>query len=100
MTEDILDEVRHRKYALLTPKELDELLTASELLAEVDTHINKIIRLLTYRGTLLLQEYSFEGEIFVRHMESREAAEAFVQKRLDTYERMWDGCGCTINFRD
>jgi hypothetical protein len=100
MTQNILDEVGHREYALLTPKELDELLTASELLAEVDTHMNKTIRLLAYRDTLLLQEYSFEGEIFVRHMKTRKAAEAFIQKRLDTYERMWDGCGCKINFRE
>jgi hypothetical protein len=100
MAQHILDEVRHRKYALLTPKELGELLTASELITEVDTHMNKTIRLLKYRDELILQEYSFDGEIFVRHMKTREAAEAFVQKRLDTYERMWDGCGCKINFRD
>jgi hypothetical protein len=23
---------------------------------------------------------------------------AFVQDRLDTYERMWDGCGCKVEY--
>jgi hypothetical protein len=100
MAQRILDEIRHGKYTLLTPQELDELLTASELLTEVDTHMNKTIRLLKYRDELFLQEYSFDGEIFVRYMKTREAAEALIQKRLDTYERMWDGCGCKINFRE
>lgn len=100
MTRDILSAVREEKYVLITKAELDELLSESELLAEVDTHMNKTIRLLNYRGDLIFQEYSFDGEIFVRYMESREAADAFVEKRLDTYERMWDGCGCKINFRE
>ena len=31
-------------------------------------------------------------------MEVRETAERFVEDRLSDYERMWDGCGCKIEY--
>lgn len=31
-------------------------------------------------------------------MEPRNHAEAFLQDRINRYERMWDGCGCGIRY--
>ncbi len=39
-----------------------------------------------------------EGRRVVRLLGDEEAAEAFVRDRLATYERMWDGCGCRIDY--
>jgi hypothetical protein len=98
MPESIVDKLEYGKALAISSKDLDRVLRGTELLDEIDTHLNKTIRLLRYHDHLLLQEYSFDGDILLRKMESREAADALVQARLDTYERMWDGCGCKINF--
>lgn len=100
MTREILGALDSGTYVTVPPRELDELLAESELVSEVDTHINNTIRLLRMGGRLVLQETSFEGEIFLRPMHSKEAADEFIRKRLDTYDRMWDGCGCKINFHE
>ena len=36
-------------------------------------------------------------ERVVRLIEEHEV-QAFVEDRLDTYERMWDGCGCKVAY--
>lgn len=33
-----------------------------------------------------------------RLLGGREAARAFVEKRMEEYERMWDGCGVKIDY--
>jgi hypothetical protein len=98
MPDNITRELEGRKYLAISAEKLEKILAEADLLDEIDTRLNKTIRLLQYHDRLLLQEYSFDGDIIVRPMESREAADALVQSRLDTYERMWDGCGCKINF--
>lgn len=34
----------------------------------------------------------------VRPLNGPAAVRAFVTERLDTYERMWNGCGCKIDY--
>lgn len=37
-------------------------------------------------------------ERVVRRLDGEDAVRRFVQDRLDTYERMWDGCGCKVEY--
>ncbi|MFQ5536331.1 MAG: hypothetical protein ACE5GJ_02655 [Gemmatimonadota bacterium] len=48
-------------------------------------------------GYLAVEEPS-RTERVVRRLSNREAVRAFVDNRLDTYERMWDGCGCKVDY--
>jgi hypothetical protein len=98
MPPTIISSLEERNPLVISAQDLEKILEKAVLLDEVDTCLNKTIRLLEYDDELLLQEYSFDGDIILRKMESREAADALVQARLETYERMWDGCGCKINF--
>jgi hypothetical protein len=98
MDTQIVEALEGKTYLKVSPEELETILAETELISEVDTYMNKTIRLLRYGDRLILQEYSFDGEIFLRPVESIEAAQKFIRERLDTYERMWDGCGCRINF--
>lgn len=82
----------------VSPEELERMLSESELLDEADTRLNKMIRIFRYRERLFLQENTFDGELLIRPMGTRQEADAFVHDRLETYERMWDGCGCKIDF--
>ena len=60
-----------------------------------------MIRLLDLDGALFMQEQHPEThELLVRRFADRAAADAFVKDRLDTYERMWDGCGCKVHYFD
>lgn len=56
------------------------------------------IRVLAAAGAVLVQETSDRGKILVRLFGDREEADRFVDRRLDTYDRMWDGCGCKVDY--
>jgi hypothetical protein len=83
----------------LPPEDLDALLAATTLTREADTHFAGMIRILEFEHRLFVQEQHPETkQVLVRHFGDRTAADVFVQDRLDTYERMWDGCGCKVHY--
>jgi len=51
----------------------------------------------TDAGLAAVEEPS-SAERVVRLLDSADAAKAFVQQRLELYERMWDGCGCKVDY--
>jgi hypothetical protein len=55
---------------------------------------------LCLRNIVLVQEETPDREVLVRIRPTREAAEEFVAHRLETYERMWDGCGCKVDYSE
>jgi hypothetical protein len=81
-----------------TQEELLELLEAAEVLSDQDTLVAGHLRVLDLSGLILVQEETPEGQLLVRRAESVEAAQALVADRLATYERMWDGCGCKVDY--
>jgi hypothetical protein len=99
VTHDELVELLGRQ-ALVTLEgdELPALLDASETVRAVDTCLAGMIRILAFDGRVLVQEQTPEGEVLVRRMPSDDAAERFLEHRLAAYERMWDGCGCKIDY--
>ncbi len=36
----------------------------------------------------------------VRRLADADDARALVARRLETYDKMWDGCGCKVDYRD
>lgn len=68
---------------------------------EVERHDTGVAGdLLIVRGELGLAavEQPSPGERVVRQLSHLEEARRFVRRRLDEYERMWDGCGCKIDY--
>jgi hypothetical protein len=57
-------------------------------------------QLLLVRGPagLAAVERPERGRRVIRPLSDEVAARAFVQDRLDTYDRMWDGCGCRVDY--
>lgn len=37
-------------------------------------------------------------ERVVRRLDGEEVVRAFVRERMEQYERMWDGCGCKVDY--
>jgi hypothetical protein len=83
----------------LGEQELARLLDEAELVAERDTGLAGPIRVLALGERVLVQERNQQHELFVREFESLSEAQDFVDERLATYDRMWDGCGCRIDYR-
>jgi len=56
--------------------------------------------LLIVRGEagLVAVEESSPDERVMRSLPDGEAVRKFVQRRREGYERMWDGCGCHIDY--
>ena len=82
----------------ITAAELPELLAVGRCLREVDTRLAGVLRVLELGGVLLMQEQTTRGQLLVRRIASLEAAEGLIAGRLEIYERMWDGCGCKVDY--
>ncbi len=84
--------------ARLTPDELNEMLAAAPGHREIDAGIGGVIRVIRLGAHWVLQEQTGAGELLARRMPTEHAVEAFLAQRLEDYERLWDGCGCKINY--
>ncbi len=96
----LLDKLDDASRLGLSPDELADLLEEAELVREEDTCISGMIRILRLKNIVLVQEETPDHEIVIRIRPSVEAAEEFVAGRLETYERMWDGCGCKVDYSE
>lgn len=90
--------LKNQLFTLLSETELEELLIRSEIVEEKDTLICGIIRILKQNQHFFIQEYSNQNEIILRSVNSPDQATQFIQERLKIYEKMWDGCGCRIEY--
>ena len=98
--DDLLERLDEASRLNLSPDELADLLEEAELVREEDTCISGMIRILRLKNIVLVQEETPDHEIVIRIRPSVEAAEEFVAGRLETYERMWDGCGCKVDYSE
>lgn len=87
----VLDSLETAPVAILAPQNLEDLLRQGEVLREADTHMSDIIRIIDWQGIILVQEKTNKDDFIIRKMDSRDQAEKFLQNRLNTYEKMWDG---------
>jgi len=68
---------------------------------EVERHPTFVAgELLIVRGgaRLAAVEAPSSGERVIRRLADAEEVRRFVKQRLDQYERMWDGCGCRVDY--
>ena len=92
--------IRAKKEACLkiNGKDLELLLSKCKVVEEKDTLVSGKLRLLMYQNNLLIQEKSNKGELLIRLMQNEVEANKFIDDRLETYDRMWDGCGCKVDY--
>ena len=96
--EKIFRNVKNNKYLEVSETDLNELLSNSELIFEEDTHISDKIRLMRFEDDLILQEKTTKGEYLIRYIKTKKEAEELIKARLEIYEKMWDGCGCKVDY--
>ena len=79
----IIQKLVSEKIVTITDSELEELISQSEIVEEKKIVMLGFIRIVVYDTHVA---------------ESVDEAKKFVRDRLDTYDRMWDGCGCKIDY--
>jgi len=95
---DFVEQVDRQGLVTLDERSLHMLLETAEIVRDDDTCLAGRIRILFLDGFVMVQEQTQDGRVLLRRFGSRKAAESFVDDRLATYERMWDGCGCKVDY--
>ena len=49
-------------------------------------------------GLVVVQEQTSQGQLLGRVLPSVDEANRLVDDRLAAYDRMWNGCGCRIDY--
>jgi len=102
MAVSLLKELRRRseteKCIVISGEELTDLLNASQIIIEQDTRLRDYIRILKTDDCFYLQEKTNLGEIIIRQFNNEVDSMKLVNDRLQVYDKMWDGCGCKINY--
>ncbi len=96
--DSLLNQFQKTKIVFITKQELESLLKIGTILRQEDTVICQDIRLLRANTKYWIQETSPKDEIILRQFDTIETAEIFLKNRLQVYEKMWDGCGCKIDY--
>ena len=96
----LLDKLKRKKIVILSEETLDDILNiiGLKIIREDDTHISDHIRILKINSVIILQERTTKHELSLRKLKSIEEANKVVNDRLETYEKMWDGCGCKVDY--
>lgn len=63
-----------------------------------DTGFAGVLLLLEFEDGFAALEQPAADTWVVRRLGERAEADRFIQDRLAQYERMWDGCGCRIDY--
>lgn len=92
------EKLKTKKYLIISESDLAELLNSSQIILERDTRLRDYIRILKLKDGFLLQETTNQGEIILRKFTNEADALKIVNDRLEIYDKMWDGCGCKINY--
>lgn len=96
--ERIISSANKNKYLIISEDELNVLLSHSKMIIEENTYISDKIRLFEFEDDLIIQEKTTKDEYLLRVMKTKKEAEEFIKQRLEIYNRMWDGCGCKVDY--
>lgn len=96
----LLNKLKRKNIVILPEETLDDILKINglKIIREDDIHISDQIRILKINSVIILQERTTKHELSLRKLKSIEEANKVVNDRLETYEKMWDGCGCKVDY--
>lgn len=82
----------------LTPDQWRCVAPSFEVAERHDTGLRGEILLVTSGAGAAIVEEPSNAERVVRPLPTTAAARELIADRLATYDRMWDGCGCKIDY--
>ena len=96
---DLIERVRSQGIVALDDAAWKPVADAFDVVERHNTFIAGDLVIARLDGLLVAVETPTSRQHVVRRLEES-ALRAFVKDRLDTYERMWDGCGCKVDYFD
>jgi hypothetical protein len=95
---DLFNRLRTDRIVSLSEEEWSQLAGSYEEIERHDTVVAGQLLIVRTEIGLAAVERPEPGKRVVRLLSTPDAARAFVQGRLALYERMWDGCGCKVDY--
>jgi hypothetical protein len=95
---EIIREVSKQVVVEIDRDHLAAVLERAEVVREEDTTLAGWIRVLALDEQVLVQEETPDRNVLIRKLASIDQANRLVDRRLADYERMWNGCGCKIDY--
>ncbi len=95
---EIAHRLRAERMLILTYEEARDVAGGGKLVSKHNTLGEGDLAVLSYLDMLVVLEQADADTFILRRFADDREAELFVQRRLDQYERMWDGCGCRIDY--
>ena len=96
--EELNRRLKDERIVPMAEAEWAELAEACEVVERHDTLVAGELLVVCCAGALAAVEQPTAGERVLRRLSDAEAMGRFVKERLEAYERMWDGCGCKIDY--
>ena len=94
----LVNQMGNSSFTTITKEQMEGIRNSSKLVYEEDTLISDFIRIYKSNDLYIFQEKTPRGEILIRKFENESEAKDLMNNRLDIYEKMWNGCGCKINY--
>jgi hypothetical protein len=95
---DVQEDLRRGRFIVMQLAEWEAVAQQFEVLEAHDTRLAGRLLLVRGAGGLAVVEQPEPKLRVLRPFKDKAAARAFVAARLAAYERMWDGCGCRIDY--
>jgi hypothetical protein len=95
---ELADRLRDERIVVLGAGEWSAVAGGLEVIARHDTGVAGDLLIVRVDGGVAAVEEPKADERVVRRLADDEEARRFVESRLEAYERMWDGCGCKIDY--
>ena len=97
-TEELHRRLESERIVPLPASDWAELAGDFDELESHDTLVAGYLLIVRGASGLAAVEQPSHDERVVRLISDDQEARRFVQDRLEQYERMWDGCGCKIDY--
>jgi hypothetical protein len=95
---NLIDRLNRQPIVELDVAEWEEIADQFEVTERHSTFIAGELLILRLEPGYAAVEQPAEDRRVVRRLENSDAVRSFVTSRLEEYERMWDGCGCKIDY--
>ena len=96
--EDFLAKIEEGGTVPLSREEWEALAPGFPQVERHDTQLAGDLLIVRAGGSLVAVEQPSRDARVARLLAGRDEARAFVERRLEEYERMWDGCGAMIEY--
>ena len=96
--QELTDRLQSERVVALTDAEWAELENGFDEVERHDTMIAGDLLIIRASVGLAAVERPHTDERVVRLLRDPDEVRQFVRERLSLYERMWDGCGCKVDY--